>query len=248
MKTLALKFGDKAAVLYNGTEPKMILVPSLPNPCALTIGSQSYDGSEEVSVDLPTAFHINLTSDESGNYTKDKTMAEIQSAYEAGRPLYCNLTISGIPIVAALASYGTIAEGVPYAVFSSISHMEAINGAIAMASVYIVGDLVSVQSSNVAKNTAIPTKVSQLENDSNYALQSELPKAFYVEYFDGKLNKSLAEIGEAYKAGSVVFGAFAFSGNLGLTAIMTYYVEEEGNSVAWFNAWAGDTVKGQAII
>lgn len=95
----------------------------------------------------------------------------------------------------------------------------------------------------------VPTKNSQLENDSDYAPRSELPKAFYVEYFDGELNKPLAEIGEAYNAGSVVFGAFAFSDDSQFVAIMTYFFAEEGNIIAaLFNGWSAGSVKRQVII
>lgn len=76
----------------------------------------------------------------------------------------------------------------------------------------------------------------------------EAPKAFYVEYWDGELNKSLAEIGEAYNAGSVVFGAFGFSDGSQFTAIMTYFFAEEGFIAALFNGWSADSVKRQVII
>ena len=94
----------------------------------------------------------------------------------------------------------------------------------------------------------VPTKNSQLENDSDYAPRSELPKAFYVEYFEGELNKSLEEIGEAYNAGSVVFGAFIFSDDSQFVAIMTYFFAEEGFIAAIFNGWSAYSVKRQVII
>lgn len=109
LPTLMLKIGDKI-VAYNGTEGKSLVVSSLPNPNALTIGGQSYDGSEEVKVDLPTkvsqlendsdyaprselpkAFYVNFTDNGDETGTADKTYEEMLEALEAGRPIVAGI-------------------------------------------------------------------------------------------------------------------------------------------------------------
>ena len=61
---------------------------ALPNPNALTINGQSYDGSETVSIDT-REFVIAVTGDEENGYTTDKPYDEIMAAYEARRTLVC---------------------------------------------------------------------------------------------------------------------------------------------------------------
>lgn len=51
----------------------------------------------------------------------------------------------------------------------------------------------------------LPTKVSELENDSGYASRSELPRAFYVTFSDDSVDKTNAEIYEAYQAGKSLY-------------------------------------------
>jgi hypothetical protein len=169
MHPLTLKLGNNT-VIYNGTVDKSLAVSSLPSPYALTIGGQSYDGSEEAKVDLPTAFYINLTSDGSGNYTKDKAMEEIQSAYEAGRPLYCNLTIEETPTIAVLASAGTSLGDVPCMTFSAVSYIDITNTSpICIAIIFIIGEEVFIQYSNIPKYEDIPSIDSTLLIKGNAA-------------------------------------------------------------------------------
>lgn len=76
------------------------LPSSLPNPFALTINGQVYDGSEAVSVDT-TPLVITVTGDDEAGYTADKTVAELNKAYSANRPMVCTLDGVGtnIPLV-----------------------------------------------------------------------------------------------------------------------------------------------------
>jgi hypothetical protein len=129
----------------------------------------AYDGSQEITVDLPTAFYINI-SNENGNYTKDKTMAEIQSAHEAGRPLYCNLTIGETPIIAVLTSSGTSSGDVPYLAFSAVSYTGITSTSpIYIATIFIIGEEVFIQYSNIPKYEDIPSIDSTLLIKGNAA-------------------------------------------------------------------------------
>lgn len=80
---------------YTGTEEEFAaklaeeLPAALKNPNALTINGTAYDGSEAVAVDT-TAFYVNFALGDTENdinyeMSADKTYAEIQEAYNAGR-------------------------------------------------------------------------------------------------------------------------------------------------------------------
>lgn len=93
----------------------------------------------------------------------------------------------------------------------------------------------------------LPSRVSQLENDCDYATRSELPKTFYFTSDNGVLDKSLAEIGAAYQAGSVVVGTFFYAGEV-FTTFLTYAVFTDEFSAALFNGWSVDSPSLQAVI
>lgn len=68
----------------------------------------------------------------------------------------------------------------------------------------------------------LPTKVSELENDSGYASRSELPRAFYVTFSDDSVDKTNAEIYEAYQAGKSIYLALNNNDNDGIMIPCSY--------------------------
>lgn len=100
---------------YTGTEEEFAaklaeeLPEELPNPHALTINGQSYDGSKAVDVTIEGSsggaelFDVILTADENGNYTADATIDEILSAHNSGVNVRCivpidNYTTARLPL------------------------------------------------------------------------------------------------------------------------------------------------------
>lgn len=75
---------------YTGTEEEFAgklaqeIPTALPNPHALTINGQSYDGSEAVEVDS-RFFPVTITGNGDGTYTSDYYASDIRTAYNGGR-------------------------------------------------------------------------------------------------------------------------------------------------------------------
>lgn len=75
---------------YVGTEKEFAVkmaeeIPTkLPNPSALTINGQDYDGSAALEVDT-REFVVNVTDNGDGTYTSDYYFADIKTAYNSGR-------------------------------------------------------------------------------------------------------------------------------------------------------------------
>ena len=113
---LAVLYGNKSnnGWFYEVTPlTKLSDIPTaLPNPNALTFTgavNATYDGSSAVTVEIPDgagAWYVTLTPDDDGNITADRTMEEIEVAYQAGHAVYCILLYPAIiviiPIIAPL--------------------------------------------------------------------------------------------------------------------------------------------------
>jgi len=90
------------------------------NPAALTINGTSYDGSEAVNVEVTGGGEaeivtVNISEDNGGNLSADKTFAELCTAYIQGKTLYARVygAISAPMIMtdaASLILFGTTAQ------------------------------------------------------------------------------------------------------------------------------------------
>lgn len=67
-----------------GTKLAEEFPPTLPNPSALTINGQAYDGSSALEVDT-REFVVNVTDNGDSTYTSDYYFADIKTAYNSGR-------------------------------------------------------------------------------------------------------------------------------------------------------------------
>ena len=80
---------SKADSNHTHTKEQITNFPSsMRNPYPLIINGASYTGATEVSVNTPKAFYITVTNDGSGNYSSDKTLKEIVSAYRSNNSLF----------------------------------------------------------------------------------------------------------------------------------------------------------------
>lgn len=75
-----------ATVLSDSTVDYGVTTPaSTPNPYALTIGGKKYNGSEEVSVEIPDVLIVKKIINEEGYICADKTPEEIEAAAASGK-------------------------------------------------------------------------------------------------------------------------------------------------------------------
>lgn len=78
-------------------------VSAMPNPNALTINDQSYDGTAAVAVDT-REYIVTVTGNSTDGYTADKTYGDVLAAHQAGRTVVClfsgsHLVNSRLPLI-----------------------------------------------------------------------------------------------------------------------------------------------------
>lgn len=75
----------QAFVLSDGEVSTSFMRLTAPNPYKLTIGEQTYDGSEAASVEIPDVLIVKKTIGEDGYICADKTPEEIEAAVASGK-------------------------------------------------------------------------------------------------------------------------------------------------------------------
>lgn len=80
----------------------------LPNPHPITINGAVYNGSEAVKLDTK-AFVVTVSAD-AGGYTANKTVEELDNAYNAGRQIYCEWE-AFLPLISTYGSTTSSSRG-----------------------------------------------------------------------------------------------------------------------------------------
>ncbi len=158
----------------------------------------------EIVAQSSTAFYLNLTLNNDGSYSYDKTVDEIEQAYQSGRPLYCMCPLASfgqifcVPFLSRTNEgrywlFGGTAGGVSLLVSDFDNQITVTADEIAGKadiptvpsslpnpySLKICNDnssaMIDTYNGSRSANVIIPTKVSSLENDLEFVTKEELP-------------------------------------------------------------------------
>lgn len=132
------------------------------------------------AVDMAGAWYVTVTqtsSFPSTAATADKTPQEILAAYQAGYAVYARVNFVGIPtpqILPLVSEPSSTSEGDVIALMFTVAGQAETNGdAGIVAAVYMSG-VWNVWKTNLAKFDDIPTKTSELTNDSKFINFTEI--------------------------------------------------------------------------
>lgn len=144
------------------------------------------------------AFYVTVTVNSDGTKTADKTVEEIEAAYQAGCPMFCwykaNSDWVSLPLRERAADF--------------IWSFSTVIGENEVLTVTFFDKTISAATTVLAKRTEVPTKLSQLTNDIEIVAQSA--KTFYLNLAlsdDGTYtaDKTTDEIEQAYQAGRPIY-------------------------------------------
>ncbi len=148
----------------------------------LWIDTDDNTTDDAISNKTDDKFIINITFDEEGNLLADKTYTEVYAAYEEGKELVAHIVDLGLDI-----PYMMFTDGM----FGFSASPITINEDGQMVSTVMI----MYSADNLGWETAesiIPTRVSQLENDTEYVTKEYVDSL--VESALGAIAASLAEI------------------------------------------------------
>lgn len=163
--------GGSGNLLWKGTKVATVsdIPSSLKNPNKLIINGVNYDGSSEIKLDVNT-FYIYYTHPEKGGTwgSFDKSLEEIENAYQSGRQLICVYPYSNIeyqkaffPLSMRLSAWEWAFEG--YAEGYRISLQVKDSSTMVMAFKYTPAYILDTQTDNYINNL-IEEKLATITN------------------------------------------------------------------------------------
>ena len=126
--------------------------------------------AEKLAEETPKAFYVIITDNGAGTGTADKTFAEIQTAYN-----------NGSPIIGRIDTFGQTCIVLTVMTFDELTNAFGLTGYTSDGSLWAA--IVSETEGTLCASVQVmPNKTSQLENDSGYVTNDELPESLKNPY------------------------------------------------------------------
>ncbi len=159
------------------------------------LGTEEEFGKKLASDFGAKAFYVTVTQNTDGSYSADRTVAELEEAYNVDAPIFCKLSYDSYWVVLPMneRTSSTI-----WSFCSVIADDLAIT-------VMFANDRILVNANTIARKSDIPTKLSQLKQDIEISGSGVSATTFYLNLTlngDGSYtpDKTVEEIEQAYQA------------------------------------------------